>query len=254
VIIRIYLNLLLIFYKELYRKEGRGEFSLRNDFWEPSEKLTQGECEALEPPFSEEEIKAVLFNCYPEGALGPNGIPFLFYQKFWDIVRTDIFNLFREFQSRKLDLFRLNFALLTLVPKVDGASEMKNYRPISLINCSFKMFNKLLTLRLERVCQRIIAKEQTAFIRGRYILESVVVAHEVVHSIHKTKTLSVVLKLDYEKAYDRGNLDFRFEILRLRAFGETWIGWIRSVVLGGSVSALANGEESNSFKTGKGLR
>jgi hypothetical protein len=50
VIIRIYLNLLLIFYKELYRKEGRGEFSLRNDFWEPSEKLTQGECEALEPP------------------------------------------------------------------------------------------------------------------------------------------------------------------------------------------------------------
>jgi hypothetical protein len=94
--------------------------------------------------------------------------------------------LFIEFQYEKLDLFRLNFVLLTLVPKVDGGSKMKNHRPISLINYSFKIFSKLLTLRLERVCQRIVAKEQTAFIRVRYILESVVVAHEVVHSIHKT--------------------------------------------------------------------
>jgi hypothetical protein len=60
--------------------------------------------------------------------------------------------------------------------------------------------------------------------------------------------------LDWEKAYDRVNLDFLIEILRLRGFGETWIRWIRSVVLEGFVSVLANEEESNSFKTGKGLR
>jgi hypothetical protein len=111
----------------------------------------------------------------------------------------------------------------------------------------------VLTTRLENVCHRIIAKEQSAFIKGRYILESVVIAHEVLHSVHKSKQPRVILKLDYEKAYDRVNLDFLLEILESRGFGETWIGWIKKVVLGGLVSILANGEDSNTFKTGRGL-
>jgi hypothetical protein len=130
----------------------------------------------------------------------------------------DILHMFDDFFKGQLDLFRLNFAMLTLIPKVEEASEMKNFRPISLLNCSFKIFSKVLTIRLEKVCQRLIAKEQSAFIRGRYILESVVIAHEVLHSIHKSKTPGVVLKLDYEKAYDRVNLDFLFESLKLRGW------------------------------------
>jgi hypothetical protein len=64
----------------------------------------------------------------------------------------------------------------------------------------------------------------------------------------------VIIKLDYEKTYDRVNLDFVLEILRARGFGERMIGWIKNLVFGGSVSVLANGEESATFKTGKGLR
>jgi acylphosphatase len=64
----------------------------------------------------------------------------------------------------------------------------------------------------------------------------------------------VIIKLDYEKAYDRVNLDFLLEILRARGFGERMIGWIKNLVFGGSVSVLANGEESATFKTGKELK
>jgi hypothetical protein len=90
--------------------------------------------------------------------------------------------------------------------------------------------------------------------KGRYILESIVIAHELVHSIHKSKDPGFILKLDYEKAYDRVNLDFLLEVLKLSGFGEVWLGWISIIVIGGSVSVLANGEESSTFKTGKGLR
>jgi hypothetical protein len=131
---------------------------------------------------------------------------------------------YSEISRGSLELFRLNFAMLTLIPKVENACEMKKFRPISLLNCSFKMFSKLLTLRLEKVCHRIITKEQSAFIRGRYILESVVVAHEVVHSIHKSKILWVILKLDYEKAYDRINLDFWWKFLDLEALVKSGLG------------------------------
>jgi hypothetical protein len=118
----------------------------------------------------------------------------------------------------------MNLSTITLIPKTENVDDMKSFRPISLLNRSFKIFNRVMTTRLEGVCHRIIAKEQSVFIKGRYILESVVIAHEVLYSMHKSKQPRVILKLDYEKAYDRVNIDFLLEILESRGFGETWIG------------------------------
>jgi hypothetical protein len=242
------------YYKELFRWEDGGTVSLEGQFLEAQDIVSPADNIGLVAPFSDQKIKHAIFDSYAKGASGPDGLSFPFYQKFWDIIEDDLINLVQAFQQGNLDLFRLNFATLTLIHKIDDASKMRNYRLISLLNCSFKIFGKLLTRRLEKVCERLIAKEQSAFIRGRYILEIVVVAHEVVHSLHKNKDPGIILKLDYEKAYERVNLDFLFEILKIRDFSETWIGWIKMVVLEGSVSVMANGEESSTFKHGKGLR
>ena len=131
---------------------------------------------------------------------------------------------------------------------------MKNFRPISLINCSFKIFSKVLTVRLGKIINRLVSPNQSAFIQGRYILESVVIAHELVHRMHSAKKPGLIIKLDYKKAYDRVNWDFLFEILKSRGFSSTWIGWIDSLVRGGTVGVNLNGEESSFFKPGKGLR
>jgi hypothetical protein len=221
------------FYKNLFKREERGNFSLGAKFWGEEDRVSAGDLAELEAPFSEQEIKSAVFSCYPEGSPGPDGLTFLFYQKIWELVKEDVWSMVEEFYHGRLELFRLNFAMLTLIPKVDEAVELKIFRPISLLNCSFKIFSKLITLRLERVCQSLVAKEQSAFIRGRFILKSVVVAHELVYSMNKSKTPGVVIKLDYEKAYDRVNIDFLLEILQLRGFGERWIGWIKSIVIGG---------------------
>jgi hypothetical protein len=66
--------------------------------------------------------------------------------------------MFAEFYLGGLDLFRLNFVVLTLIPKVEDVVDMKMFRPISLLNYSFKIFSKVLTLRLEKVSQRLISK------------------------------------------------------------------------------------------------
>jgi hypothetical protein len=75
-----------------------------------------------------------------------------------------------------------------------------------------------------------------------------------VHSIHKNVDQGVILKLDYEKAYDRVSWDFLFEVLQSRGFSEKWISWIKQLVIGGSVGIMVNGEDSPYFKPGKGLR
>jgi hypothetical protein len=131
---------------------------------------------------------------------------------------------------------------------VDEARDMRNFRPISLINCSFKIFSKVLTNRLSKVAQRLISSNQSAFIKGRYILESVVVAHEIVHSLHKSGDPGMILKLDYEKAYDRVSWNFLFDMLTSRGFSENWVNWMKAIVKCGSVGVNLNGEESSYFK------
>jgi hypothetical protein len=68
---------------------------------------------------------------------------------------------------------------------------------------SFKIFAKVLTNRIELVAQKVIRPSQTAFLSGRYILEGVVILHEAIHEMHRKKKNDVILKLDFEKAYDK---------------------------------------------------
>jgi len=111
----------------------------------------------------------------------------------------------------------------------------------------------MLNNRLVVVVDRLIASNQTAFIKGTYILESVVTAHEIIHEVHRSKE-GVMLKLDYKKAYDRVSWSFLEDMLKSRGFGERWISWIRKVVRGGSLCIRMNDENSSYFKHGKGLR
>jgi hypothetical protein len=161
--------------------------------------------------------------------------------------------MFNDWYNDNLDLYRLNFAMITLIPKENEARSMKKFRPISLLNCSFKIFTKVLTNRLARIINRLISYHQSAFIRGRYILESVVMAHEIIHDVHRKKEQGLVFKIDYEKAYDKVNLEFLFEVLLLRGFSPIFIRMIKQVTLGGSVGVKVNDVESDFFLTGKGL-
>jgi hypothetical protein len=106
----------------------------------------------------------------------------------------------------ELDLYILNFSLITIILKEQDGRTMNKFRPISLLfNCSYKIFTKVLTNRIGCVIDRLIVSNQTAFIKGRYILESVVTAHKVMHSVHQGKERGLLLKLGYEKTYDKVN-------------------------------------------------
>lgn len=241
------------YYKSLFCYEDRLNISLMHDFFHENEKVTMEENGGLEDPFAESEVKKAVFESYSDGAPGPDGLSFMFYQTFWDIAKVDLMAMFHELENDELELFRLNFAMITLVPKENDAKVMSKLRPISLLNCCFKNFTKVLTNRLAIVIDRLIASNQAAFIKGRYILESVVTAHEILHSIHHQKLDGLVIKLDYEKAYDKVNLDFLGETLKLRGFGNKLQSWIYKIVHQGSVGLKINNVEGNFFITGKGL-
>lgn len=211
------LQIAINFYKNLFGKEDRMDINLDPDFWDPTNIVTDEENELLAQPFSEEEIKEAVFSSYADGAPGPDGFPFLFYQKFWELIKFDLINLFRDFDQNTADLFRLNFAILTLIPKEPYAISLKKFT-----NCSFKFFAKSCTIKLGSCADRLIGSNQTAFIKGRYILDSVVTAYEIIHEIYNNEEKGILLKLNYEKAYDKVNWDFLEHMFIQRGFSPNW--------------------------------
>ena len=101
--------------------------------------------------FSLEEIKTIVFSCNASKAPGPDGFSFAFYQAGWEFIKSDLYKLFASFYFHDLDISKLNLAYVCLIPKKEIAPSISNYRPISLINCSFKLITKLLADRVAKV-------------------------------------------------------------------------------------------------------
>jgi hypothetical protein len=120
-------------------------------------------------------------------------------------MKAGVIELFNDFYLGTLDITRINFGIITLLTKVKEAERIQHFRPICLLNCLYKWFTKCLTIRLELVEGRIIHKSLTTFLKGRNIMNSILALHEILHetNIKRKVEVEVVLKLDFEKAYDK---------------------------------------------------
>ena len=242
------------YYKNLFGEPEQNDFSLNEDTTEDIPQVSQIENEFLCDEFSEKEIRDAVFQMEHNKSPGPDGFPAEFYQFFWETVTADLIQLFVEFHRGELPLHSLNFGVITLLPKKEDATKVQQYRPICLLNVSFKIFTKVLTNRLSIVAQKIIRPSQTAFIPGRHILEGVVILHETIHEMHKKKKNGVILKLDFEKAYDKVKWPFLQQVLRMKGFSTTWCAWINQVITKGSVAIKVNDDVGHYFQTRKGVR
>lgn len=167
------------YYKSLFGPNDPCNLRLGENYWPEELKLGEEDKTRLTAPFSMEEIKEVVMGMRENSAPGPNGFGVTFFKKFWELLKGDIFYMFQDFWNGSLDIRRLNYGVVTLVPKTKEANTINQYRPICLLNVDYKIFTKVLTNRMVPVAKRVISKNQTGFIKGRNILEGVVVLHEV---------------------------------------------------------------------------
>ena len=129
-------------------------------------------------------------------------------------------SMFTDFHQGALPLNRLNFGNIILVPKKKDATFIQQYRPIYLLNVSFKIFTKVATNRLTTVAQKLIRPTQSAFLPGRNIMEGAVILHETIHKLHTKKQSGVIFKIDFEKAYDKVKWGFLQQTLRMKGFSQ----------------------------------
>ena len=106
------------------------------------------------------------------------------------------------------------------MPKKEEAVRIEQFRPICLLNASFKIFTKVGTNRLTQIAYPVVQPSPTAFMPGRHILEGVVVLHETLHEIHPKKLDGIIFKVDFEKAYHKVKWPFLQQAMRVKDFNE----------------------------------
>jgi exonuclease III len=242
------------YYKNLFGTPEHSEITLMENHILDIPQVSQEENDILVADFTESEVREAIFQMEHNKAPGPDGFPAEFYQVFWEVIKDDLLSLFHDFHNENLDLFSLNFGIITLIPKLQGATTIRQFRPICVLNVSFKIFTKVGTNRLNKVAKTVVRPTQTAFMPGRNIMEGVVILHETIHELHTKKRDGVIFKIDFEKAYDKVKWSFLQQTLRMKGFSPKWCRWIQNMVTGGSVGIKVNDDIGPYFQTRRGLR
>lgn len=206
-------------------------------------RIEQLDLSALDLPFTEEEIWWVIKELKPDKAPGPDGFTAAFYQTAWHIIKGDILAAFNAFYTVDRRQFRcVNGALLTLLPKILVPKSPKDYRPISLIHSFAKLVAKLLSKRLSPHLHTLISCNQTAFVKGRSILDSFKYVQRTAILLRKKKVPKFLLKLDISKVFDTVAWPFVLEVLEAWGFGQRWRDWIALLLSTASTRILLNGQ------------
>ncbi|XP_048435995.1 uncharacterized protein LOC125475320 [Pyrus x bretschneideri] len=128
--------------------------------------------------YSDFEINEALFQMEPHTALRPDGMPSIFFQKFWPIVGNDVICAVKSFLSSRRILKELNYTHVSLISKLAKVQNITQLRLIALCNVLYKMGAKVLVNHLKSILDQIISKQQGAFFPGRMISNNFVIASE----------------------------------------------------------------------------
>lgn len=113
----------------------------------------------------------------------------------------------------------INKAIITLVPKMGGAVDIRDFSPISIMHGAVKIFEKTLSARLAPKLPRLVGSHQSAFIKGRSIHDNFMLVQCMARRLHALRETTVMLKLDISEAFDSVQWPFLVEVLKHMGFG-----------------------------------
>ncbi|KAL0405816.1 UNVERIFIED_CONTAM: putative ribonuclease H protein [Sesamum latifolium] len=136
---------------------------------------------SLAEPFTAAEVKQATFGMYPLKSPGPDGMPPLFFQKFWPVVGSDVTSAVLCILNDQVLLNKMNHTHVVLIPKCSAPKTVAQLHPISLCNVIVKIASKCIANCLKPLPDSIISYTQSAFIQGRLITDNVWLAFELNH-------------------------------------------------------------------------
>lgn len=201
------------------------------------------------------ECYNVLNNMSSNKSPGNDGLSSEWYWKFWNVIGNFLVDVLNT-GLRKGELSSSQKqAVITLIEK-EGKDrcKLKNWRPISLLNVDYKIASKVLASRICKVIPNLINSDQSGFVKGRFIGESIRTIADIINYTKYKDIPGLLLFLDFEKAFDSLEWDFLFKVLERMNFGSDFVSHVKSLYKNISSCVMNNGLASNYFTVGRGVR
>ncbi|GJT34880.1 RNA-directed DNA polymerase, eukaryota [Tanacetum coccineum] len=227
--------------------------SFRFDFVFPT-RISSDQVDTLECDVSYDEIKAAVWDCGTDKTPGPDGFPFEFFRRYWSFINQDVLMAVKAFFLDGQFPRGCNSSFTALIPKIQEAKLVKDFRPISLIGSVYKNITKILANRLCLVLPCLISDVQSAFVSSRQILDGPFILNELISWCKHKKFKGMIFKVDFEKAFDSVKWEFLEETLKSFGFGHRWCKWISGCLNNARGSVLVNGNPTSEFQFFKGLK
>jgi hypothetical protein len=106
------------------------------------------------------------------------------------------------------DNIKHNYGVIILFPKSSDASNIQQFRPICLLRCIYKLITKTLTLKFDPYALKLFNILMMLLLRRKTIMDGVLSLHKLMQHAYIKKQVGVILKTDFEKAYDKCPLGF----------------------------------------------
>jgi len=218
-----------------------------------SAKLTEAEKTILERDLSLRELDTALRGSKTKSAPGIDGIGYDFIRKFWQFLRLPILNYanYCYDNGRLTDSFRT--AKIRLIPKKGDLANLKNWRPISLLSCFYKLLSRAIANRLRRYMDKLTPFGQKGFSETRQCQEPLINLTDVIKKCNAENRKACVLSLDISKAFDSISHHYLEQVLLFYNFGPRYIRWIKLIATNRLACIIkGNGTVSRNFPLQRG--
>ena len=241
------------YYKKLFTPSNTDKLRQTQLLRNIVKRINSSDRQKLDAPITAKELLDAVFQLHAKKSPGPDGIPAEFYQFYWYLIGDMYMEYINAARRTSFSKYK-NTSVTTIIYKRKGKIyELGNYRPISLINVDLKIISKVLTNRLKPVLPSIIHESQTNVL-GRRIDYTIHMLRDLVDFSEKNDVEAAFIFLDQEKAFDRVDHEFLFRTMEAFGFGETFIGWIKTLYSNASTRIKVNGFLTKNIPLRRGIR
>jgi hypothetical protein len=157
----------------------------------------------LNKPISKEEVDQVVQEMPNGKAPSPDSFTVEFFKACWEVVKHDIYGVVEDSKRSASILKALNATMITLILKENEARTPNHYRPIALCNVVYNIISKFIANRLKPLLPTLISQEQAGFVEGRQIVDNIIHAHELIHTLKLHRRGGMIIQSDLAKAYEK---------------------------------------------------
>ncbi|CAI5473992.1 unnamed protein product [Closterium sp. Yama58-4] len=240
------------FFNKIFGKDRRTDFS--DWIFNPSRRLRKEAEAMLMADWTEQEVKEAFTAMARNKSPGGDGLPKELFECHWDLLGGSFMALVRDFEKSASLPVELKEAVTILLHKKGDRDQLNNYRPITLLNFTYKVLARVMADRMKRVLHQVISPEQCGFLPGRSLSDAVALVVDIIDVAKNEKADWYLLLVDFQKAFDSVLRDFLFQVLRKMGFPERYVGWIEGLHENTTTKLLVNGWLGDGLNEASGVR